>query len=186
MSPSRIASDTTPAAVYVRYLNMVFFGSNKPDAVSTLSETRSSYRNKKKRKLMSKRRSDLVGRYKRKRIAKRLETNGSSKPVIRQVISSFISYPIGWSVVVRSFIGLFDCSVVQSFVCWFVRRSVYSFVRSVVGSFVFSVVHGSFVNSLVRSRFVCLFARSRSLITTNIHAKGKIKMFSRKLPLWRG
>lgn len=100
ISPSRIASDTTPAAVYVRYLNMVFFGSNKPDAVSTLSETRSSYRNEKKRKLMSKRRSDLVGRYERKRIAKRLETNGSSKP-------------IGWSVVVRSFIGLFDCSVVQ-------------------------------------------------------------------------
>ena len=51
MSPSRIASDTTPAAVYVRYLNMVFFGSNKPDAVSTLSETRSSYRNEKKKEI---------------------------------------------------------------------------------------------------------------------------------------
>lgn len=32
---------------------------------------------------MSKLRSDLVGRYERKRIAKRLETNGSSKLVIR-------------------------------------------------------------------------------------------------------
>ena len=51
ISPSRIASDTTPAAVYVIYLNMVFFGSNKPDAVSTLSETRSSYRNEKKKEI---------------------------------------------------------------------------------------------------------------------------------------
>lgn len=93
MSPSRIASDTTPAAVYVRYLNMVFFGSNKPDAVSTLSETRSSYRNEKKRKLMSKRRSDLMGRYERKRIAKRLETAGHSigDLIIHQLSNRLVS-----------------------------------------------------------------------------------------------